>query len=54
MEKQWHTVRATVTREYSVPVYATDPVAALAALDDWISDDFEPHEISAQWNLEAK
>lgn len=52
--KSWHTVTAVVTREYSVPVYAADPAAAIAALDDWISDDFAPHEISAKWELEAK
>jgi hypothetical protein len=48
-----HTVRATLTREYEIEVDATDPASAIEKLDDWISDDFEPFEVGAHWQLEA-
>jgi hypothetical protein len=48
-----HTVTATLTRTYEVEVDATDPASAIEKLDDWISDDFEPFEVNAVWELEA-
>ena len=48
-----HTVRATLTRNYEIEVDATDPASAIEKLDDWISDDFEPFEVGAHWQLEA-
>jgi hypothetical protein len=48
-----HIVRATLTREYEIEVDATDPASAIEKLDDWISDDFEPFEVNAHWQLEA-
>lgn len=48
-----YTVTATLTRHYEVEVTAEDPASAIEKLDDWISDDFEPFEVNAQWELEA-
>jgi hypothetical protein len=48
-----HRVFATLTKKYEIDVEADDMVAALAQLDDWISDDFEPFEVDAQWVLET-
>jgi len=48
-----YTVRATLTREYEIEVDAKDPASAIEKLDDWISDDFEPFEVNAKWELEA-
>jgi hypothetical protein len=47
------TVKATLTKEYEVEVVATDESQAIAALDEWIEDDFEGFEVSAGWKFEA-
>lgn len=49
-----HRVFATLTKKYEIDVEAGDMVAALAQLDDWIADDFEPFEVDAQWVLETQ
>jgi phosphotransferase system HPr-like phosphotransfer protein len=46
-------VEAKRTHWYEVEVEAVDEEAALAALDDWIADDFEDFETAAQWDLEV-
>jgi hypothetical protein len=48
-----YTVRATLTKTYKIKVEATDSVAAIASLDDWIADDFEDFETGASWDFEA-
>jgi hypothetical protein len=48
-----YVVRATLTRNYEIEVKANDPASAIEKLDDWISDDFEPFEVGAHWELEA-
>lgn len=48
-----YVVRATLTRHYEIEVKANDPASAIEKLDDWISDDFEPFEVNASWELEA-
>ena len=46
-------VFATSTKYYEVDVEADDPASAIAKLDEWIEDDFEPFEVNADWKLEA-
>jgi hypothetical protein len=46
-------VYAVLTKYYEVEVEADDPSAAIAALDDWIADDFEEFETGAKWDFEA-
>jgi hypothetical protein len=48
-----YTVSAVLTKYYEVEVEAADPAAAIAALDDWIADDFEDFETGAKWDFEA-
>lgn len=48
-----HRVFATLTKKYEIDVEAVDPASAIAQLDEWIADDFEPHEVDAKWELEA-
>lgn len=48
-----YTVSATLTKSYEIEVEAGDPASAIEKLDDWISDDFEPFEVNAVWELEA-
>ena len=49
-----YTITATLTKTYEIKVKAADPAAAIAMLDDWISDDFEEFETAASWTMEAK
>ena len=49
-----YTITATLTKTYEIEVFATDPQNAIEQLNDWISDDFEEFETSAQWIMEAK
>jgi hypothetical protein len=49
-----YTITATLTKTYEVKVEAADSAAAIAALNDWIADDFEQFETGAQWVMEAK
>lgn len=49
-----HLITATLTKTYEIEVDAADPAAAIALLDEWISDDFEGYETAAQWNMEVQ
>lgn len=49
-----YTITAVLTKTYEIEVEAADTAAAIATLDDWMSDDFEDYETSAQWTMEAK
>ena len=49
-----YTVFATLTKDYEIEVEASDPAAAIEKLDDWISDDFEPFEVTGKWEMEAR
>lgn len=48
-------VTATQTKIYEIEVEAENESAALAALDDWIEDDFKESdtEVSADWDFET-
>lgn len=46
-------IEAQRSHWYVVEIEATDEDAALAELDDWIADDFEPYETKAQWDIEV-
>jgi hypothetical protein len=46
-------VNAVLTKTYEIEVEAADAASAIATLDDWIADDFEDYETSAQWIMEA-
>lgn len=48
-----YTVSATLTKTFEIEVEAADSAAAIASLDEWIADDFEEYETSAQWTMEA-
>jgi hypothetical protein len=44
-------VKATLTRNYEIPVEAENEMDAIKKLDDWISDDFEDFEVTAGWDF---
>ena len=44
-------VKATLTRDYEIPVEAENEMDAIKKLDDWISDDFEDFEVNARWDF---
>jgi hypothetical protein len=44
-------VKATLTRNYEIPVEAETQMDAIKKLDDWISDDFEDFEVTAGWDF---
>jgi hypothetical protein len=48
-----YTVNAVLTKTYAIEVEADDEMKAIESLDDWIADDFEDYETSAQWTMEA-
>ena len=48
-----YTVTAVQTTTYEIEVEATDPVAAIDLLDDWIAEDFEDFKVDGKWELEA-
>ena len=48
-----YTITAKLLNTYEIKVMATDAAAALASLDDWISDDFEDYLTNQQWDIEA-
>jgi hypothetical protein len=48
-----YTVNAVLTKTYAIEVEADDEMKAIESLDDWIADDFEDYETSAQWIMEA-
>jgi hypothetical protein len=44
-------VKATLTRNYEIPVEAKNEMDAIKKLDGWISDDFEDFEVTAGWDF---
>ena len=44
---------ATLEVGYEVPIEAEDSEAALAMLDEWIDQDFEPYQKDACWNFDV-
>ena len=53
IEASEYTITAKLLNTYEIKVMASSAVAAIASLDEWISDDFEPHLTNAQWDLEV-
>jgi hypothetical protein len=47
-------IRATLTKEYEVPIMAENELDAIKQLDDWIAYDFEDFEVNAQWDFVAR
>jgi phosphotransferase system HPr-like phosphotransfer protein len=47
------TVHATLTKKYEIEVVATDESQAIAALDEWIADDFDDFEVSVGWEFQV-
>ena len=48
-----YTITAKLLNTYEIEVEATDAAAALDSVDEWSAEDFEPHLINAQWDIEA-
>ncbi len=46
-------IKAVRLQEFEVKVEAADEAEALASVDDWIIDDFEPFATHSEWQLEA-
>ena len=47
-------IRATKTSEYEIHVRdVVDEQAALATLDEWISEDFDSYATTASWDFEV-
>ena len=44
---------ATRKSEYEIEIEADDEQSALATLDDWIADDFEPYIQQNTWDFEV-
>ena len=44
---------ATLEVGYEVPIEAEDEQSALAMLDEWIDQDFEPYQKDACWNFDV-
>ena len=49
-----YTVYATQTKHYEIEVEATDAMAAIESLDEWIETDFEDFEVTGGWEMVAK
>jgi hypothetical protein len=48
------TIKATRTVYYELTVHADNEESAYAQLDGWISDDFEQHQVTAEWQFEVE
>ena len=48
------TVYATQTKNFEIEVFATDEMAAIKSIDEWIEDDFEEFEVTGGWKMEAR
>lgn len=47
-----YVIEATRTHYYTVEVEAENELDAMSRLDDWIADDFEPYQTSANWEFD--
>ena len=48
-----YTITAKLLNTYEIKVMATDEVAALESLDEWVAEDFEDFKTNQQWDFEA-
>ena len=47
-------IRATLTKDYEVPIKAENEWDAIKKLDNWIEEDFEYFEVGARWDFKAR
>jgi hypothetical protein len=47
-------ITAVLQVEYAIEVEAESEDKALATLNDWIDDDFKPHQTNAVWDFEIQ
>ena len=47
-------ITAILQVQYEIEVEAKDEDGAMAVIDEWIDEDFKPHQTTATWDFEVQ